>query len=194
MIKAHRGSDHGLGHPSAPSSSRFWVGGTLAGRSRQRGHPPQQPLENRPRLGPEEPLRRRRPVGTLHHIRRKGKKVTRELLLAKPAREALDRYLAEVRGRATGPLIQSQSGQRLAPQNIDDALKKIAAQANAILPAGEHIHLSAHLLRHTALRKAAEKEDIRYAMKLSGHTSSKYIWRYTEPSRAGQERALEELF
>jgi hypothetical protein len=45
------------------------------------------------------------------------------------------------------------------------------------------------MLRHTALRKAAEKKDIRYAMKLSGHTSSKYIWRYTEPSREEQERA-----
>jgi len=71
---------------------------------------------------------------------------------------------------------------------------KIAAQANATLPAGERIHLSAHMLRHTALRKAAEKEDIRCAMKLSGHTSSMYIWRYTEPSRQEQERALEELF
>jgi integrase/recombinase XerD len=130
----------------------------------------------------------------LANIKRKGKKVTRELLLAKPAREALDRYLDEVRGREPGPLIQSQSGWRLAPQNIDDALKKIAAQANATLPASEQVHLSAHMLRHTALRKAAEKEDIRYAMKLSGHTSSKYIWRYTEPSRQEQERALENLF
>jgi hypothetical protein len=50
------------------------------------------------------------------------------------------------------------------------------------------------VLRHTALRKAAEKEDIRYAMKLSGHTSSKYIWRYTEPSREQEEQALEDLF
>jgi integrase/recombinase XerD len=130
----------------------------------------------------------------LINIQRKGKKVTRELLLAKPAREALDRYIAEVRGQEPGPLIQSKAGERLAPQNIDDALKKIAAQANATLPASERIHLSAHMLRHTALRKAAEKEDIRYAMKLSGHTSSKYIWRYTEPSRQEQERALEELF
>jgi integrase/recombinase XerD len=130
----------------------------------------------------------------LVNIKRKGKKVTRELLLAKPAREALDRYLEEVRGREPGPLLQSQSGGRLAPQNIDDVLKKIAAQANATLPEHEHIHLSAHMLRHTALRKAAEKEDIRYAMKLSGHTSSKYIWRYTEPSHQEQERALEDLF
>jgi site-specific recombinase XerD len=35
----------------------------------------------------------------LVNIRRKGKKVTRDLLLAKPAREALDRYLDDVRGR-----------------------------------------------------------------------------------------------
>jgi integrase/recombinase XerD len=110
--------------------------------------------------------------------------------LAKPAREALDRYLDEVRGRQSGPLFQSRGGERLATQS----LKKIAAQANATLPKSEHIHLSAHMLRHTALRKAAEKQDIRYAMKLSGHTSSKYIWRYTEPSRQEQEQTLEDLF
>ncbi|MEM7477509.1 MAG: hypothetical protein AAF483_21190 [Planctomycetota bacterium] len=63
---------------------------------------------------------------------------------------------------------------------MDDALKAIAAQAKATLPKKEHIHLSAHMLRHTDLRKAAEK-DIRYAMKLSGHSSTKYIWRYSEP-------------
>jgi integrase/recombinase XerD len=130
----------------------------------------------------------------LTNIRRKGKAVTRELLVAKAAREALDRYLDEVRGREAGPLFQSRNGERLAPQNVDDALKKIAAQANATLDQREQVHLSAHVLRHTALRKAAEKQDIRYAMKLSGHTSSKYIWRYTEPSRKEQEQALEDLF
>src|SRR5262249_29176344 len=70
----------------------------------------------------------------LTNIRRKGKAVTRELLLAKPAREALDRYLDEVRGFNAGPLVQSRNGGRLAPQNVDDALKKIAAQSNANLP------------------------------------------------------------
>lgn len=127
-------------------------------------------------------------------IRRKGKAVTRELLVAKPAREALERYVYDVRGRDDGPLFQSRRGERLAPQNVDASLKRIAAQANALLPKAEQIHLSAHMLRHTALRKAAEKNDIRYAMKLSGHTSSKYIWRYTEPSTRQQEMALEELF
>lgn len=77
---------------------------------------------------------------------------------------------------------------------IVEALKKIAAQANAALPEGEHIRRSAHMLQRTALPKAAEKEDIRYAMKQSDHTSSKYIWCYTEPSRKEQERVLEDLF
>ena len=76
-------------------------------------------------------------------------------------------------------MFQSRTGKALAPQNVDDALKKIASQANSTLPTKEQIHLSAHMLRHTCLRKAAEK-DIRYAMKLSGHTSSQYIWRYKE--------------
>jgi integrase len=95
----------------------------------------------------------------LASIRRKGKTATRELLLAKPALEALERYLDEVGGRAPRPLFQSRSGGRLAPQNVDDALKTIAGQANAKLVKGEQIHLSGHMLRHTALRKAAQKHD-----------------------------------
>ena len=109
----------------------------------------------------------------LTNIKRKGKKVTRELLLAKPAREALDEYIGDVRGRKHDPLVQFRTGVRLASQNVDDALKKIAVQANAALPKREPIHLSAHMLHYTALRRVAEKKDIRYAMKLSGHTSSK---------------------
>lgn len=66
-------------------------------------------------------------------------------------------------------------------------------QANATRSKKEQIHLSAHMLRHTCLRKAAEK-DIRYAMKLSAHTSSQYIWRYTEPSASEFDDAMEELY
>jgi serine/threonine protein kinase len=54
--------------PFRPYSSHFWGGWPLSGRSWQLGHPLQQTLEHRPRLGAEKPLRRRRPVGTLHHI------------------------------------------------------------------------------------------------------------------------------
>ena len=67
-------------------------------------------------------------------------------------------------------------------------------QANARLPQNQHIHLSAHLLRHTMLRKAAEKYGVQYAMELAAHTSSRYIWRYVQPSDEEKEAALEDLF
>ncbi|MHB9063330.1 MAG: tyrosine-type recombinase/integrase [Pirellulaceae bacterium] len=128
-----------------------------------------------------------------HNIQRKGKKVTRKLRVPKPARDAINTYIEQVRGKAAGPLFQSKTGRRLAVQNVDDTLKKIAHQANATLPAKQHLRLSAHMLRHTCLRKAAEK-DIRYAMNLSGHTSSQYIWRYTEPSASEFDEAMEALY
>lgn len=128
-----------------------------------------------------------------HNIQRKGKKITRKLHVPKPARDAIEDYIDQIRGRAAGPLFQSRKGKRLFPQNVDDTLKKIAGQANSTLTAKEQIHLSAHMLRHTCLRKAAEK-DIRYAMKLSGHTSSQYIWRYTEPASKEFDDAMEGLY
>ena len=130
----------------------------------------------------------------LRNIRRKGKKVTRQMLLAKPAREALDRYIEEERGSEEGPLFLSRTGERLAFQNLWDVVQKIAAQANAGLPEKEQVHVSPHMLRHTALKRAADQHDVRYALKFSGQTSTRYIWRYTEPSEEEQERALEDLF
>jgi hypothetical protein len=52
----------------------------------------------------------------------------------------------------------------------------------------------AAVLRHTALRKMAEKKGIRYARQMAGHASNKYIWRYVQPSRIEMEAAVEELF
>lgn len=109
------------------------------------------------------------------------------------ARDAIEEYFEHEWGRAYGPLFQTKNGKQLAAPNLDDALKAIAAQANSTLPKKGHIHLSAHMLRHTALRKAEEK-DIRYAMKLSGHSSSKYSWRYTEPGQGEFDDAVEELY
>ena len=128
------------------------------------------------------------------NVKRKGKSVTRKVFLAQDAREMLDRYLDQSRGSQPGPLFCSRSGRRLARQNVDEALKAIASQANTRLPAEQHIHLSAHILRHTMLRKAAEKYGVQYAMELAGHTSSRYIWRYVQPSSEEKEAALEELF
>ena len=40
----------------------------------------------------------------------------------------------------------------------------------------------------------AEKKGIRYAQQMAGHASTKYIWRYVQPSRSEMEEAVEELF
>jgi integrase/recombinase XerD len=127
-------------------------------------------------------------------VKRKGRKVSARVFLAQEARDALDRYLDEARGRDAGPLFISRSGKRLRRSNVDDALKALANQANAHLPAGEKVRLSAHVLRHTMLRRAAEKNGVQFAMELSGHSSSNYIWRYVRPSDEQKEKAVEELF
>jgi len=109
------------------------------------------------------------------NVRRKGRKVSRTVFLAREAREALDAYLDRERGREAGPLFRSVNGNRLARQNVDAALKAIARQANSRLREDQHIRLHAHVLRHTCLRRAAEKHGVQYAMELSGQSSERYI-------------------
>jgi integrase/recombinase XerD len=127
------------------------------------------------------------------NVKRKGKKVSRQVFLSSAAREALIAYL-EIRDKKPGPLFCSRAGECLARQNVHNILKQITAQANAKRRDDEQIHLSAHVLRHTLLRRAAEKKGLRYAMELSGHTSSQYMWRYVQPTDDEKEKAIEELF
>jgi integrase/recombinase XerD len=127
-------------------------------------------------------------------VKRKGRRVSAKVFLAAEAREALDRYLDAVRGRAAGPLFLSRSRLRLQRSNVHDALKALAAQANARLAPEEHVALSAHVLRHTMLRRVAQKNGLEFAMELSGHSSSNYIWRYVQPGDEEKERAVEGLF
>jgi len=127
-------------------------------------------------------------------VRRKGNNVTERVFVPQDAREAIDAYIDAVRGRGEGALVQSKTGKRLAIQNIAGALKRIAKQANAKIPDDEAIDLSPHDLRHTALRKMAEKKGIRYAQQMAGHASSHYIWRYVQPSGDEMEEAVEQLY
>lgn len=130
----------------------------------------------------------------LINVRRKGRAISRSVFLAQEAREALDDYLDDERGHEPGPLFLSRSGSRLARQHVDTALKSIAKQANTRLPKNQQIRIHAHALRHTCLRRAAEKHGVQYAMELSGQSSERYIWRYVKPSNAEKEAALEDLF
>lgn len=127
-------------------------------------------------------------------VKRKGKVRTSRVIVPTEARAALDLYIETERGPEDGPIFQSRKGQRLERQHVDRLLKQLAAQANSKLPECEKIDLSAHVLRHTFLRKLAEKEGVQHAMKASGHSSSKYIWRYVNPSEAQEEKALENLW
>jgi integrase/recombinase XerD len=127
-------------------------------------------------------------------VKRKGRIRTRKVFLPKEAREALDRYLGETSENRTGPLFLSRGGRRLERQHVDRLLKQLAAQANARLPEEEKIRFSAHVLRHTFLRKVAQKYGVQFAMEAAGHTSTKYIFRYVKPSDAEKEKALEDLF
>lgn len=128
----------------------------------------------------------------LVNVKRRGRKVTREISLAAEARDALNRYIEDARGREPGPLFLSRSGRRLARQNVDSALKAIASQANTRLPDDQKIKLHAHALRHTCLRRAAEKHGVRYAMELSGQSSERYVWRYIQLS--SKESARKDLY
>ena len=127
------------------------------------------------------------------NVQRKGKGVTRKVFLSKAAREALDDYLDEERGRDPGPLFQTKDGNQLDRKRADTALRRIAKHANATLPAEEQIHLSAHVLRHTFLRTAAVDHGVQNAKELSGHASDQYIWRYVQPSDEEKAEAVEAL-
>lgn len=130
----------------------------------------------------------------LHDIKRKGKMRTAKVFLPKEAKEALDDYLHQGPAAGEGPLFRTRAGKRLTRQDVDWHLRTLAAQANATLPEKERMRFSAHTLRHTFLRKLAEKEGVQFAMRASGHASSRYIWRYVQPSDEQTEAALKSLF
>ncbi len=50
-----------------------------------------------------------------------------------------------------------------------------------------------HVLRHTFLRWLAETKGIQYAMKVSGHKTDRYIWRYVEPKEESLAEAVEDM-
>jgi integrase/recombinase XerD len=87
----------------------------------------------------------------------------------------------------------TRSGARLDRRQVFLILRRVAQQANAHLPEDEKISVSPHILRHTLLRKVANEKGVHYAMKLSGHRSDRYIWRYVQPSEQALAEALDDL-
>lgn len=108
------------------------------------------------------------------------------------ARQVLGEWLA-ARQDGAAPLFITRTGRRLSRREAAAIMRRIAAQANAHLPAEERIDVSPHVLRHTFLRKLAEEKGVHYAREASGHQSDRYIWRYVKPDQQTLAEAIDDL-
>jgi integrase/recombinase XerD len=128
-----------------------------------------------------------------HDVKRKGKRITKKVPLPKPAREKLDEYLERSYGKNTA-ILQSRYGNRIDSRDIRRICDRIAKQASAHLPEDEKIHLHPHKLRHTFLKRIADKEGVHNAHKLSGNITTSIIYRYTAPSQKEMDEIAERVF
>ena len=129
-----------------------------------------------------------------HDVLRKGKRVTKKVPLPGEARKWLDRYIDEERGQEGGALLLGRYGNRITAQGVALICSRIAKQASAQLPKGEYVKLTPHMLRHTFLKRVADKHGVHYAQRLSGNVSIREVFRYTKPSDEEIEEDVERLF
>ena len=131
----------------------------------------------------------------IHNVKRKGHKVTRKVAIVNDTKELLDQYLATRQDLVDiSPLLTNQYGTRLNVRDIARICERIAKQANAHLTEEQKIKLTPHMLRHTFLKKIADKHGLHVAQNLSGNVSIKEIFRYTKPNDAQKQDILEQLF
>lgn len=126
-------------------------------------------------------------------IKGKGRQRIAKKFVPTEARELLDQYIERERGTAPGALFLSGRNRPWSRELAHAALKRIQNQANANLPPDEQIRLSAHVLRHTHLRKITTKHGLHYAKEESGHASFEHLHRYVKPLPSEREAALESL-
>jgi len=95
---------------------------------------------------------------------------------------------AEIRTRARGraALWVSRPGGRLSARSADRDVRMVAARAG--------LELSPHTLRHTSLTGLVHRgNDLVMVAKLAGHQKLETTRRYTLPSAADRQRAVEDL-
>jgi integrase/recombinase XerD len=127
-------------------------------------------------------------------VRRKNKRVSDKVPVPQEAREWLDRYLAERNAQPDEPLFLNRYGQRLTEKAVYRLCQRVLKQALAYVPEQEKFHFTPHKLRHTFLKRAADKHGIHYCFKASGNVSAKTIFNYTQPSQDELDEAVELLF
>jgi len=114
----------------------------------------------------------------------------REIPLNPTARAALDAWLDARRELATDDderaLFVGRTGYRLTPRAIDLVVRKVAGRAG--------LELSAHVLRHTCITKLVRAgNDIVLVAELAGHRRLETTRRYSLPSHADRQHAMDAL-
>ncbi len=115
----------------------------------------------------------------------------REVALNSTAREALDGWLSERRPLAAvaedgEALFLGRRGKRLTPRAVDLVVRRLGQEANLDAP------LSAHVLRHTCLTNLVRNgNDLVIVAEIAGHKRLETTRRYSLPSEADREAAME---
>jgi site-specific recombinase XerD len=124
-------------------------------------------------------------------IVRTGKGNTyREVPLNAEVRTALDAWLQQrklrVSQRNESALFLTKQGTHLATRSIDDVVRRLGQEA--------HLSLSAHILRHTCLTSLVRHgNDLVLVAELAGHKRLETTRRYSFPTAADREAAMEGL-
>lgn len=133
----------------------------------------------------------------LLRVVRKGR-TRADLFVAKAARLALDEYLRVERplddDATRAPLLLTSRGRRMNRRYVGRALARISEEACKHHPEDGRFSVHPHQLRHTfaSLLHARTGSDARTA-ELLGHSSTKYIARYTRPTEQENQALLEDL-
>ena len=92
-----------------------------------------------------------------HHVRRKGNIFTKKVPIPDEPRKYLDQYILSQGITQSNQAIFSKNGVRLSTRAIRYICQRISAHASLTLPDEEKFHLSPHMLRHTFLKRVADK-------------------------------------
>jgi len=114
----------------------------------------------------------------------------REVPLNAEVRAALDTWLEQrkklAEQRNESALFLTKRGTRLATRTIDDLVRRLGQDA--------HLDLSAHILRHTCLTNLVRHgNDLVLVAELAGHRRLETTRRYSLPTAADREAAMEGL-
>jgi site-specific recombinase XerD len=108
----------------------------------------------------------------------------REVPLNSACRAALQEWLTERGTTGTTALWLSRTGGRMSSRAIDQVLRRLAGQAG--------VSLSAHTLRHTCVTNLVRSgADVVLVAEIAGHRRLDTVRRYSLPSQADKDAALE---